>query len=109
MLGTAWVTDETESSLDVEWENPPAEVDYYKLLYGPLTGHEVAEVTVPKSSDPKSRYDITGKSQRQGCGHGGRGGMGGGCTPDCSGVCRGPGVWESPEPWPQKPPDMSPL
>ncbi|XP_004416632.1 PREDICTED: tenascin-N [Odobenus rosmarus divergens] len=60
VLGTAWVTDETENSLDVEWENPPIEVDYYKLQYGPLTGQEVAEVTVPKSSDPKSRYDITG-------------------------------------------------
>ncbi|XP_060053882.1 tenascin-N isoform X2 [Erinaceus europaeus] len=60
VLGTAWVTDETEYSLDVEWENPPTPVDYYKLQYGPLTGQEVAEVTVPKSSDPKSRYDITG-------------------------------------------------
>ncbi|XP_008589412.1 PREDICTED: tenascin-N [Galeopterus variegatus] len=60
LLGTAWVTDETENSLDVEWENPPTEVDYYKLRYSPLTGQEVAEVTVPKSSDPKSRYDITG-------------------------------------------------
>ncbi|XP_058915899.1 tenascin-N [Kogia breviceps] len=60
VLGTAWVTDETENSLDVEWENPPTKVDYYKLQYGPLTGQEVAEVTVPKSSDPKSRYAITG-------------------------------------------------
>ncbi|XP_033710801.1 tenascin-N [Tursiops truncatus] len=60
VLGTAWVTDETENSLHVEWENPPTKVDYYKLQYGPLTGQEVAEVTVPKSSDPKSRYDITG-------------------------------------------------
>ncbi|XP_004269834.2 tenascin-N [Orcinus orca] len=60
VLGTAWVTDETENSLHVEWENPPTKVDYYKLRYGPLTGQEVAEVTVPKSSDPKSRYDITG-------------------------------------------------
>lgn len=63
--GTAWVTDETENSLDVEWENP----DRGGLLqarYGPLTGQEVAEVTVPKSGDPKSRYDITGKSQHWG-------------------------------------------
>lgn len=67
VLGTAWVTEETESSLDVEWENPPTEVDYYKLQYGPLTGQEVAEVTVPRSSDPKSRYDITGKSQHWAC------------------------------------------
>ncbi|XP_032509822.1 tenascin-N [Phocoena sinus] len=60
VLGTAWVTDETENSLHVEWENPPTKVEYYKLQYGPLTGQEVAEVTVPKSSDPKSQYDITG-------------------------------------------------
>uniref|UniRef100_A0A8C5KMQ1 Tenascin N n=1 Tax=Jaculus jaculus TaxID=51337 RepID=A0A8C5KMQ1_JACJA len=60
VVGTAWVNEETETSLDVEWENPLTEVDYYKLRYGPLTGHEVAEVTVPKSNDPKSRYDITG-------------------------------------------------
>ncbi|XP_058166141.1 tenascin-N [Dasypus novemcinctus] len=59
-VGTAWVTGETEHSLEVEWENPPAQVDYYKLQYGPLEGQEVAEVTVPKSSDPKSRYDLTG-------------------------------------------------
>ncbi|XP_003340159.3 tenascin-N [Monodelphis domestica] len=60
VIGTAWVTDETENSLDVEWENPPTEVDYYKLRYGSLQGQEVEEVTVPKSNDPKSRYDITG-------------------------------------------------
>ncbi|XP_044530823.1 tenascin-N [Gracilinanus agilis] len=60
VIGTAWVTDETENSLDVEWENPPVEVDYYKLRYGSLQGQEVEEVTVPKSNDPKSRYDITG-------------------------------------------------
>ena len=62
VVGTAWVNEETETSLDVEWENPLTEVDYYKLRYGPLTGQEVTEVTVPKSRDPKSRYDITGKS-----------------------------------------------
>ncbi|XP_074078193.1 tenascin-N [Macrotis lagotis] len=60
VIGTAWVTEETESSLDVEWENPPVEVDYYKLRYGTLEGQEMEEVTVPKSNDPKSRYDITG-------------------------------------------------
>ncbi|XP_069890523.1 tenascin-N [Dipodomys merriami] len=60
VVGTAWVTEETETSLDVEWENPLTDVDYFKLQYGPLTGQEVAEVNVPKSRDPKSRYDITG-------------------------------------------------
>ncbi|KAM4861087.1 tenascin-N [Thomomys bottae] len=60
VVGTAWVTEETETSLDVEWDNPLTDVDYYKLQYGPLTGQEVSEVNVPRSSDPKSRYDITG-------------------------------------------------
>ncbi|XP_073072881.1 tenascin-N isoform X2 [Manis javanica] len=60
VVGSAWVAEETSSSLDVEWENPAAEVDYYKLQYGPMTGQEVAEVAVPKSRDPKSRYDIRG-------------------------------------------------
>lgn len=83
MLGTAWVTDETENSLHVEWENPPTKVEYYKLQYGPLTGQEVAEVTVPKSSDPKSQYDITGKSQHWGCEM-----FAGGCRGGDS-VCRG--------------------
>lgn len=67
VVGSAWVAEETSSSLDVEWENPAAEVDYYKLQYGPMTGQEVAEVAVPKSRDPKSRYDIKGKTQGWGC------------------------------------------
>uniref|UniRef100_A0A8D0GKS8 Tenascin N n=1 Tax=Sphenodon punctatus TaxID=8508 RepID=A0A8D0GKS8_SPHPU len=58
-VGAIWVTEETENSLEVEWENPPTEVDYYKLRFGSLLGHE-EEVAVPKTRDPKSRYVITG-------------------------------------------------
>ncbi|XP_032082697.1 tenascin-N [Thamnophis elegans] len=58
-IGHIWVTDETENSLEVEWENPAAEVDYYKLRFGSLSGEE-EEVVVPKSNDVKSRYIITG-------------------------------------------------
>lgn len=85
VLGTAWVTEETETSLDVEWENPLTEVDYYKLQYGPLTGHEVDEVTVPKSSEPKSRYDITGKGC-QGAGRRLPGMLGGDSVPESPGA-----------------------
>uniref|UniRef100_A0A7M4EDD1 Tenascin N n=1 Tax=Crocodylus porosus TaxID=8502 RepID=A0A7M4EDD1_CROPO len=60
VVGAIWVTDETEDSLEVEWENPPAEVDYYKLRFRSLPGQGEEEVMVPKSSDPKSRYIITG-------------------------------------------------
>lgn len=59
-IGHIWVTEETENSLEVEWENPAAEVDYYKLRFSSLSGEE-KEVVVPKSNDVKSRYIITGK------------------------------------------------
>ncbi|XP_058034621.1 tenascin-N [Ahaetulla prasina] len=58
-IGHIWVTEETENSLEVEWENPAAEVDYYKLRFSSLSGEE-KEVVVPKSNDVKSRYIITG-------------------------------------------------
>uniref|UniRef100_A0ABM5G9I8 Tenascin-N isoform X3 n=1 Tax=Pogona vitticeps TaxID=103695 RepID=A0ABM5G9I8_9SAUR len=58
-VGAIWVTEETENSLEVEWENPETEVDYYKLRYKSLLGEE-KEVMVPKSGDAKSRYVITG-------------------------------------------------
>nr|XP_056700686.1 tenascin-N [Euleptes europaea] len=60
-IGAIWVTETTENSLEVEWENPATEVDYYKLRVSSLLGlGEEKEVLVPKSSDPKSRYIITG-------------------------------------------------
>ncbi|KAM4641602.1 tenascin-N-like [Discoglossus pictus] len=59
-LGTLWVTEETEDSLEVEWENPPTQVDYFNLKYAPQPQGAVTEVMVPQSKDPKSRYIITG-------------------------------------------------
>uniref|UniRef100_G1KQL7 Tenascin N n=1 Tax=Anolis carolinensis TaxID=28377 RepID=G1KQL7_ANOCA len=58
-IGTIWVTEKTENSLEVEWENPVTEVDYYKLRFSSLLGEE-KEVMVPKNNDVKSRYTITG-------------------------------------------------
>ncbi|XP_062835494.1 tenascin-N [Anolis carolinensis] len=58
-IGTIWVTEKTENSLEVEWENPATEVDYYKLRFSSLLGEE-KEVMVPKNNDVKSRYTITG-------------------------------------------------
>ncbi|XP_053247209.1 tenascin-N [Podarcis raffonei] len=60
-IGAIWVTEETDNSLEVEWENPSTEVDYYKLrISSLLRPGEEKEVLVPKSSDAKSRYVITG-------------------------------------------------
>uniref|UniRef100_A0A8C8RAJ9 Tenascin N n=1 Tax=Pelusios castaneus TaxID=367368 RepID=A0A8C8RAJ9_9SAUR len=58
-VGATWVTEEMEDSLEVEWENPPTEPDYFKLRFSSLLEQE-KEVIVPKSSDPKSRYIIHG-------------------------------------------------
>uniref|UniRef100_A0A452I2T8 Uncharacterized protein n=1 Tax=Gopherus agassizii TaxID=38772 RepID=A0A452I2T8_9SAUR len=58
-VSATWVTEEMENSLEVEWENPPTEPDYFKLRFSSPQGQE-KEVAVPKSSDPKSRYIISG-------------------------------------------------
>ncbi|XP_062437101.1 tenascin-N [Rhea pennata] len=59
-LSDIWVTEEMENSLEVEWENPSADVDYYKLKFRSLVEMDEKQVVVPKSSDPKSRHIITG-------------------------------------------------
>ncbi|XP_069593909.1 tenascin-like [Ranitomeya imitator] len=59
-LGTLWVTEETEDSLDVEWENPDIRVDYFKLKYAAQPGGAETEVQVSQSKDPKTRYIIKG-------------------------------------------------
>uniref|UniRef100_A0A8C0GZR1 Tenascin N n=1 Tax=Chelonoidis abingdonii TaxID=106734 RepID=A0A8C0GZR1_CHEAB len=58
-VSAAWVTEEMEDSLEVEWENPPTEPDYFKLRFSSPQGQE-NEVVVPKSSDLKRRYIISG-------------------------------------------------
>ncbi|XP_040561197.1 tenascin-N isoform X1 [Gallus gallus] len=59
-LSAIWVTEEMEYSLEVEWENPPTNVDYYKLKFRSLVDVDEKQVMVPKSSDPKSRHIMTG-------------------------------------------------
>uniref|UniRef100_A0A8C2UH38 Tenascin N n=1 Tax=Coturnix japonica TaxID=93934 RepID=A0A8C2UH38_COTJA len=59
-LNTIWVTEEMEYSLEVEWENPPTDVDFYKLKFTSLMDTDEKQVVVPKSSDPKSRHIMTG-------------------------------------------------
>ncbi|XP_009079004.1 PREDICTED: tenascin-N [Acanthisitta chloris] len=59
-LNAIWVTEEMEHSLEVEWENPPTAVDFYKLKFRSLGEVDEKQVMVPKSNDPKSRYILTG-------------------------------------------------
>ncbi|NXP15739.1 TENN protein, partial [Thinocorus orbignyianus] len=60
VLNAIWVTEEMEHSLEVEWENPPTDVDYYKLKFRSLVEMDEKQVMVPKSNDPKSRHIMTG-------------------------------------------------
>ncbi|NWZ22053.1 TENN protein, partial [Asarcornis scutulata] len=55
-----WMAEEMEHSLEVEWENPPMDVDYYKLKFRSLVEMDEKQIVVPKSSDPKSRHIVTG-------------------------------------------------
>ncbi|KGL99596.1 Tenascin-N, partial [Charadrius vociferus] len=59
-LSAVWVTEEMEHSLEVEWENPPTDVDYYRLKFRSLVEMDEKQVVVPKSNDPKSRHIMTG-------------------------------------------------
>ncbi|NWW99137.1 TENN protein, partial [Caloenas nicobarica] len=59
-LSAIWVTEEMEHSLEVEWENPPTDVDYYMLKFRSLVEMDEKQVVVPKSNDPKSRHVMTG-------------------------------------------------
>lgn len=61
VLNVIWVMGEMERSLEVEWENPPADVDYYKLKLKSMVDMDEKQVTVPKSNDPKSRRILTGE------------------------------------------------
>ncbi|XP_010164411.1 LOW QUALITY PROTEIN: tenascin-N, partial [Antrostomus carolinensis] len=60
VLNAIWVTEEMEHSLEVEWENPPTDVDYYKLKFRSLVEMDEKQVTVPKSNNPESRHIVTG-------------------------------------------------
>ncbi|XP_018411041.1 PREDICTED: tenascin-N-like [Nanorana parkeri] len=59
-MGTLWVTEETEDSLEVEWENPDVRADYFKLIYSTQPGGAETEVQVAQSNDPKTSYIIKG-------------------------------------------------
>lgn len=55
------VTEEMQYSPEVEWENPPTDMHYYKLKFRSVLEIDEKHVMVAKSNDPKSRYILSGK------------------------------------------------
>ncbi|KAM7046645.1 LOW QUALITY PROTEIN: tenascin-N-like [Acridotheres tristis] len=59
-VNAIWVTEEMEYSLEMEWENLPKDMHYYKLKFRYLVEVDEKQVMIPKSNDPRSRYILSG-------------------------------------------------
>ncbi|XP_029105979.1 tenascin-N [Scleropages formosus] len=53
------VLGQTEDTIQVDWQNPAAEVDYFMLTHASPEGEE-EELTVPKSQEARTKHTITG-------------------------------------------------
>lgn len=54
------VLGQTEASIEVEWPNPPAEVDYFRLIHTDPAGQE-EELNVRQSQEARTKHTIVGK------------------------------------------------
>uniref|UniRef100_A0A8C9TDA4 Tenascin N n=1 Tax=Scleropages formosus TaxID=113540 RepID=A0A8C9TDA4_SCLFO len=52
------VLGQTEDTIQVDWQNPAAEVDYFMLTHASPEGEE-EELTVPKSQEARTKHTIT--------------------------------------------------
>lgn len=55
------VLGKTQMSIEVDWENPPAEVDYFRLTHTDPAGQE-EELSVQPSQEARTKHTIVGKS-----------------------------------------------
>ncbi|KAL4656124.1 tenascin-N, partial [Arapaima gigas] len=53
------VLGQTEDTIQIDWQNPAAELDYFKLTHANPEGHE-EELTVPKSQEARTKHTIVG-------------------------------------------------
>ncbi|MED6269965.1 hypothetical protein CHARACLAT_005032 [Characodon lateralis] len=53
------VTGQTEVSIQVDWKNPQAEVDYFRLTHTDPSGQE-EELNVPRSQEARTKHTIVG-------------------------------------------------
>lgn len=54
------VLGKTQVSIEVDWENPPAEVDYFRLTHTDPAGQE-EELNVQPSQEARTKHTIVGK------------------------------------------------
>lgn len=54
------VLGKTQMSIEVDWENPPAEVDYFRLTHTDPEGQE-EELNVQPSQEARTKHTIVGK------------------------------------------------
>lgn len=54
------VLGKTQVSIEVDWENPPAEVDYFRLTHTNPAGQE-EELNVQPSQEARTKHTIVGK------------------------------------------------
>lgn len=54
------VLGQTDESIQVDWKNPQAEVDYFRLTHTDPAGQE-EELSVRMSQEARTKYTIVGK------------------------------------------------
>lgn len=54
------VLGQTEVSIQVDWKNPPAEVDYFRLTHTDPAGQE-EELNVQRSQEMRTKHTIVGE------------------------------------------------
>lgn len=54
------VLGQTEVSIQVDWKNPPADVDYFRLMHTDSAGQE-EELNVQRSQEMRTKHTIVGE------------------------------------------------
>ncbi|KAM4020324.1 tenascin isoform 4-T4 [Anomaloglossus baeobatrachus] len=51
---------QTDTTITLEWKNPLAKIDFYRLKFAPLSGGDHEEITVPRSNQATTKATLTG-------------------------------------------------
>lgn len=62
-VGGIRVLGQTEDSIQVDWKNPDADLDYFRLTHSSPDGQET-EQSVTKSAEARTKHTIVGEFAR---------------------------------------------